>query len=91
MGDDSWGVVGHEVKMHHSLWNDKDDDSYSTCRVVAYAGKFKFSNGKTSPHTYVIECDGHHYVVTHTTVAGALTDASVKRRIKAAPAPRLIK
>ena len=33
-----------------------------------------------------------HYVVTHThtTIAGALTDASVKWRIKAAAAPRLI-
>ena len=62
--------------MHHSLWDEADDD-YTRCRVVAYAGKFRFSNGKTAPHTYVIECDGQHYVVTHTTVAGALTDDSV--------------
>ena len=89
-GDDTWGVVGQEVKMHHSLWGEADG-GYTNCRVVAYAGRFKFSNGTTAPHTYVIESDGHHYVVTHTTVAGALTDDGVKRRVKKAPAPRLLK
>ena len=63
----------------------------ATWHLPAYAGNFRFSNGKTAPHAYVIESDGHHYVVTHTTVAGALTDDSVKRRVKKAPAPRLIK
>ena len=76
--------------MHHLLW-DEADDAYTRCHVAAYAGNFRFSNGKTAPHAYVIESDGHHYVVTHTTVAGALTDDGVKRRVKKAPAPRLLK
>ena len=41
-GDDSWGVVGQEVKMHHLLW-DEADDAYTRCHVAAYAGNFRFS------------------------------------------------
>ena len=58
--------------------------------VVGYAGAFRYSNGKTGKHTYIIECDGHHYPAAHHAVAGALLDAAVKRRIKCAAPPRLL-
>ena len=38
-----------------------------------------FASSKLSKHTYIIEYDGHYYPATHTTVAGALIDAAVKR------------
>ena len=89
LGDDSWDIVGQPLRMHNSFWGWTDDD-YSTCRVVGYVGKFRFNGGNTAKHTYVIECDGHYYPATHTTVAGALLDASVKRRVKKSPPPRLL-
>ena len=75
--------------MHNSFWG-WEDNEYSACSVVGYAGEHSFASGKLSKHTYIIEYDGHYYPATHTTVAGALTDAATKRRIKKAPAPRLL-
>ena len=88
-GDESWGIMGQTLRVHNSFWGWSDDE-YSECRVVGYAGPFTFPNGKRSKHTYIIACDGFHYAATHTTVAGAMVDASVKRRIKKAPPPRLL-
>ena len=80
--------------MHNSFWGLPTDapttPQYSDCVVVGYAGRYKFPSGAASPHTYVIECEGHHYPARHSTVAGALTDAAVKRRIKKAAKPRLL-
>ena len=58
--------------------------------MVAYAGAYRFTSGKHSKHTYIVECEGYYYPATHDTVAGALTDAAVKRRIRKAPPPRLL-
>ena len=94
IGDDSWHVVGQQLSMHNSFWGLPTDDptmpQYSNCVVVGYAGRYKFPSGAASPHTYIIECEGHHYPARHSTVAGALTDAAVKRRIKKAAKPRLL-
>ena len=89
LGDDSWNVTGQQLRVHNSFWGWTDNE-YSECRVAGYAGEYSFASGKLSKHTYVIEYDGHFYPATHTTVAGALIDATVKRRIKKAPAPRLL-
>jgi hypothetical protein len=89
VGDDSWGVVGQRLRMHFSFWG-WSDDAYSECTVVAYAGRHTFPSGKASPHTYVIECDGHYYPATHGAVADALTDAATKRRVKKARPPKII-
>jgi hypothetical protein len=88
-GDDSWGIMGQRVRIHHSFWG-WEDDAYSECRVVGYVGKYTFPAGRTSKHTYVIKCDGYHYPATHSTVADALIDAATKRRIKKAPPPKVI-
>ena len=88
-GDESWHVIGQELKMHHSFWG-WEDNGFSACRVVAYAGAYTFPSGRHSKHTYIIECDGNHYAAVHSTVAGALTDAAVKRRVRKAAPPRLI-
>ena len=58
-GDDSWGVVGHVLRMHNSFWGWAGDE-YSECRMAGYVGNFTFPNGSTSRYTYVIECEGHH-------------------------------
>ena len=93
-GDDSWGIIGQPVKMHNSFWgwptsSTPSKDDYSDCRVVAYIGAHRFE-GKVSKHTYVIECEGHHYAAPHATVAGHLDDAAVKRRVRKAKPPRLL-
>ena len=83
-------MVGQKLMLHNSFWQ-HDADEYSECRVVGYIGKYKFPGAATAArHTYVIECEGHHYPAPHTTVAGALMDAAVKRRVRKAPAPRLL-
>jgi hypothetical protein len=88
-GDDSWGVVGQQLRMHNSFWGWEDGD-YTACRVVGYAGNYVFPDGRKSKHTYVIECEGHCYPAPHGTVARHLADAAVKRRINKAPPPRLL-
>lgn len=88
-GDESWGIMGQALRMHNSFWN-WTDDNYSVCRVVGYAGNFRFASGKAAKHTYIIECEGFYYPATHTCVAGAMVDAGVKRRIRKAPPPRLL-
>ena len=89
-GEESWQVVGQKLMLHNSFWQ-HDADEYSECRVVGYIGKYKFQGAATAArYTYVIECEGHHYPAPHTTVAGALMDAAVKRRVRKAPAPRLL-
>ena len=89
IGDDSWGIIGQQLRVHNSFWG-WEDNEYSDCRVVGYAGEHRFASDKLSKYTYVIEYEGYFYPATHTTVAGALIDAAVKRRIKKAPAPRLL-
>ena len=88
-GDDSWNIMGQQLRVHNSFWG-WEDNEYSECRVVGFAGEYTFASGRQSKHTYIIEYDGYFYPATHTTVAGALTDAAIKRRIKKAPAPRLL-
>jgi hypothetical protein len=88
IGDDSWGVVGQALRMHNSFWGWQDNE-YSQCRVVGYAGTYTFPDGQTSKHTYVVECEGICYPARHTAVAGALIDPAVKRRVRRAPAPRV--
>ena len=90
LGDESWGVVGQKVGVHYSFWNWTEDD-YSECRIVGYIGSHRFPNGNVSKHTYVIECEGHHYAAPHKTVAGArFSDLAIKRRINKQPPPRLL-
>ena len=88
-GEESWGVIGQAIRLHSSFWG-LDDGAYSDARVVAYSGAFTFAAGNLSKHTYVVECEGHYYPATHDTVAAALTDASVKRRVRKAGPPRLL-
>ena len=88
-GDESWGVVGQTIRLHNSFWG-WDDGAYSECRVIAYAGAYTYAAGAHSRHTYVIECEGHYYPATHGTIADALTDATVKRRVRKAGPPRLL-
>ena len=88
-GDESWGVIGQAIRLHSSFWG-LDDGAYSDAHVVAYSGAYTFAAGNLSKHTYVVECEGHYYPATHDTVAAALTDASVKRRVKKAGLPRLL-
>jgi hypothetical protein len=88
-GEDSWGIIGQSIRLHKSFWG-LDDGEYSDARVVAYAGAHTFTAGNLSKHTYVVECEGHYYPATHDTVAAALTDASVKRRVRKAGPPRLL-
>ena len=89
LGDDSWNVMGQQLRVHNSFWG-WEDNEYSECRVAGFVGEYTFGSGKQSKHTYIIEYDGYFYPATHTTVAGALTDAAVKRRVRKAPAPRLL-
>jgi len=88
-GDESWGVIGQTIRLHNSFWG-WDDGAYSECRVIAYAGAYTFAAGAHSRHTYVIECEGQYYPATHGTIADALTDATVKRRVRKAGPPRLL-
>jgi len=78
-----------DLRMHNSFWGWTDDE-YSQCQVVGYVGNFTFPNGTTCKHTYVIECEGHHYPAKHGTVADALADAATRRRVLKAPPPRLL-
>ena len=90
--DDSWDLVGQELKVHESFWDpDYEGQMYTTCTVVGYIGKYEFPEQNTSKHTYVIECEGLHYAATHTTVARHLVDDAVKRRVgKMSAAPKLV-
>ena len=89
-GDESWCVVGQELKMCNTFWG-IDNGLKSDCRVVGYIGKFAFADGTASAHTYVVECEGHCYPARHTAVRGALVDVAAKRRLSKAGAPRLVK
>jgi hypothetical protein len=54
-------------------------------------GKYKFAGAASAArHTYVIECEGYYYPAPHNTVAHALDDPAVKRRVLKMGAPRLI-
>ena len=64
---------------------------YSACIVVAYIGDYRFpGTQRSSKHTYVIECEGFHYPVRHSAVAGAIEDGATRRRIQKAGPPRLM-
>ena len=95
-GDESWGVVGQRLNMHNSFWGLAgaelmvDGSEFSQCMVVGYIGHHKFEVGASSACTYVIECDGHHYLARHSAVAGALADPAVKRRVRKSGRPRLL-
>ena len=88
-GDDSWQLAGQKLDLHNSFWG-WEDDGCSPCHVVAYAGAYVFPSGKRSRHTYVIECEGNHYPAAHTTVADALGDKVLKRRLRKAAPPALL-
>ena len=81
--------MGQQLRIHNSFWG-WEGNEYSECIVVGYIGEHSFASSKLSKHTYIIEYDGHHYPATHTTVAGALIDAAVKRRVRKMCAPRLM-
>ncbi len=89
LGDDSWNIMGQRLRVHNSFWGWEGND-YSECIVAGYVGEHSFASSKLSKHTYIIDYDGHYYPATHTMVAGALMDATVKRRIRKMSAPRLI-
>jgi hypothetical protein len=76
--------------MHVSFWG-MQGSSYANCTVVGYVGAHSFTEGHTSRHTYVIEHDGNHYLARHTAVLGALVDAGLKRQLKRAGAPKLLR
>ena len=89
--DDSWDLVGQELKVHESFWDpDYEGQMYTTCTVVGYIGKYEFPEQSTSRHTYVIECEGHCYPARHTTVADGMVDEAAKRRLRKAPAPHAV-
>jgi hypothetical protein len=89
LGDDSWDIMGQRLRVHNSFWGWEGND-YSECIVAGYVGEHSFASSKLSKHTYIIDYDGHYYPATHTMVAGALMDATVKRRIRKMSAPRLL-
>ena len=100
-GDDSWRVVGQKLKLHNSFWGipvpptpvggGQAPNQYSECIVVAYIGEYRFPDTqRSSKHTYVIECEGFHYTVRHSAVAGAIEDGATRRRIQKAGPPRLM-
>lgn len=89
-GDDSWGLLGQALRMHNSFWG-WGDDAYSECRVVGFTGSFTFADGTSAKHAYIIECEGHHYPARHGAVLGALTDATIKRRLRKSSAPPRLK
>ena len=79
-----------ELSMHDSFWG-LDKDEYHSCHVAGYIGSFKFETDAVSRHTYVIKHEGFFYPARHSAVLGALLDADVKRRLKKAAAPRVLK
>ena len=100
-GDDTWRVVGQKLKLHNSFWGipvppppvggGQAPSQYSECIVVAYIGEYRFPDTqRSSKHTYVIECEGFHYPVRHSAVAGAIEDGATRRRIQKAGPPRLM-
>ena len=91
-GDESWGVIGQPLKLHFTFWSAERDPEwpeFSNGQVVGFIGKYSFPD-RISKYTYIVECEGNHYPATHTTIAGALTDAAVKRRIKKNAPPRAL-
>ena len=90
MGDDSWGLIGQRLSMCNSFWG-YTDGLHSDCVVAAYIGDHTFPSGPPSRHTYVIEHEGHHYAVRHSTVARSLTDVVVKRRVSKSKHPHLVR
>ena len=90
MGDESWGVIGQHISLHNSFWGEAGNE-YSRCSVVGYIGKFEFDSGPTSRHTYVIEYEGNHYPIRHTAVANALVDAALKRHVRKAAPPKVLR
>ena len=95
-GEESWGVIGQPLSMHNSFWGLSGGDAlvggseFSPCTVTGFIGAHSFDEGAHSASTYVIECEGHHYLARHTAVAGALTDAAVRRRVRKCGRPRLM-
>lgn len=94
VGEDSWGLVGKEISLHNSFWTPactgRGEEDFSTCVVVGYIGKHKFAERKTAAQAYVVECEGNCYPATDKTVARALKDQALKRRLqKAKPLHRL--
>ena len=100
-GDESWRIVGQKLRLHNSFWGipvppplaggGQAPSQYSACVVVAYIGDYRFpGTQRSSKHTYVIECEGFHYPVRHSAVAGAIEDGATRRRIQKAGPPRLM-
>ena len=83
-------------RQHNSFWglegdDDDEDVGFSRAVVAGYIGPYQFGNG-ASKHTFVIECEGHHYPMRHTSVRDAVVCAADKRRInKAGQAPRVLR
>jgi hypothetical protein len=95
LGPESWDAAGLELRVHNSFWGLEDDDDedvgFSRAVVAGYIGPYQFGNG-ASKHTFVIECEGHHYPMRHTSVRDAVICAADKRRInKAGQAPRVMR
>ena len=86
LGDETWGVVGDTVHVHHSFWG-LDDGGSSPCSVVAYIGRYNFPEGAASAHTYVIAYDGSNYPIRHGALLHCL-GPDAKRRVRKLPPPR---
>ena len=89
-GDESWDIIGQQLAMHNSFWGWTDGER-SACRVVGYIGKYQFDSGAESKHTFVIRCEGNYYPARHNAVADAIADPAVRRRIRKAAPPRLVR
>ena len=58
---------------------------------MAFIGKHRFPDGSMANSTYVVECEGHHYPVRHSSIAGALDDDAVKRRVRKMQPPKALR
>ena len=87
LAEDSWDVAGQGLKIHDSFWGGRND-KYHDATVAGYIGEFEFVAGPKSRHTFAVEHEGHFYAARHTTVAKAMVDDAIRRRLAKSGVPR---
>ena len=89
LGPETWDLKGRALKIRNSFWGHRyDDGGSSDCVVAGFIGEFQFEEGH-SKYTYVMTCEGNEYPIRHDTVLDGLQDATVKRRLRKQPPPRI--
>ena len=87
LGDDSWNLVGTEVSVHNSLWQDNATGS-TKCLIVAYIGRHDSGSGPRQSYVLQASDDDEYYIAEAKRLKSALPSS---KRSKLTGEPKLLK